>query len=116
MTLNKSKAKFSKLISLFYFGNFLSFLDDQCLLIDIGVIMLERKFRISCKVTIPLEKNSCQLMNIKYSFILERKRTQKRHRLEWIHRFPSCVFTLSSDKDQRNYLLHFRFHANVNEP
>ena len=30
---------------------------------------------------------------------------RRRRRLEWIHRFPGSVFTLGSDKDQREFSL-----------
>ena len=44
----------------------------------------------------------------KGSFILEQQRTQ------WMLTFPSCVFTLSSDQDQRRFSL--RSCSNINEP
>ena len=40
-----------------------------------------------------------------YSFILERKRTRKRRRLEWMHSLPMYVFILSSGKDQSEFSL-----------
>ena len=39
---------------------------------------------------------------------------RKRHRLEWIHSFPSYVFILSGRKDQRNF--RFRFRSNITPP
>ena len=40
------------------------------------------------------------------------KAKRKRNRLEWIHRFPSCVFTLGGRNDQSNF--RFRFHIRSN--
>ena len=37
----------------------------------------------------------------------------KRGRLEWIPRFPSCVFTSKSGKDQREFRFCFRILSNI---
>ena len=55
-------------------------------------------------------------LHCKGGITLERKWKRKRHRLEWIHRFPSYVFTLGSGKDQRNFRFRFRVRFNIIPP
>ena len=49
------------------------------------------------------------LFSLKGSFISDRKRTRKRHRFEWMHRFPSYVILLSCGKDQREFSLSIQY-------